>query len=194
MCSGSVVQGSSKDVADVEDAEDAVAGRSTDDVASVAVAASQGSRPKRSLKLRSIFDHSHVSKKKPLAIASPLRPSSPRHSQPLVHLLRFILRVSQQLHLHHLIPLSVDNVTLVPPPLRRRKALLQPEEEMIVEILPDISPATAITRRPYESDGRREETFVEPDESTMESSFEDPTQPSYMIYEEGTNKWTPEAY
>ncbi|KAK4010445.1 hypothetical protein OUZ56_019588 [Daphnia magna] len=211
MCSGSVVQGSTKDVADGVDAEDAVAGGSTDDVASVAVAVSDGGRPKRLLKPRSIFDPSHVGKKKPLAKASPLRPSSARQrstprTSPQTHSPRRPSSLPSPLSpltMSPLVSLVVSPVLFllspllrstppVPPPRRRRRAQLQPQEKMIVDILPDLSPATAIPRRPYESDGRREEAFAEPDESAMEqSSFEEPTEPSYKIHEEGTNKGLP---
>ncbi|KAK4021740.1 hypothetical protein OUZ56_003649 [Daphnia magna] len=67
----------------------------------------------------------------------------------------------------------------VPPPRRRRRAQLQPQEEMIVDILPDLSPATAIPRRPY---ALFTKCYLQ------QSSFEEPTEPSYKIHEEGTNK------
>ncbi|KZS12005.1 Uncharacterized protein APZ42_023183 [Daphnia magna] len=69
-----------------------------------------------------------------------------------------------------------------PAPQPRRRP--QPQEEMIIDILQDLSSVTAMMRRPHERDGRRKKTFAEPNESTME----EPTEPFYKIHEKETNK------
>ena len=52
-----------------------------------------------------------------------------------------------------------------------------------------VSPAIAVQRRPYGSDGIRNEAPVEPLESTMEeSSFEEPTEPIFKVHCDESNK------
>lgn len=52
-----------------------------------------------------------------------------------------------------------------------------------------VTPVVAVQRRPYDSDGYRDEAPADPIESTMEeSSFEEPTEPNFQVHHDGSNK------
>ncbi|KAK4017386.1 hypothetical protein OUZ56_032698 [Daphnia magna] len=164
---------------------------------------------KRAVKHREILDPSHVSKRRKVHKApekpkspSNCRESSPQHSsspqtpQRNASPIQLLLVMSPILSLLSPISSSLE-IPPVPPPSRKRRALqiqnisVSLEDPPVIGDLPfeAVTSVVAVQRRPYDSDGYRDEAPAEPVESTMEeSSFEEPTESNFQVHHDGSNK------